>query len=534
MLVNLQDVRQALDSDAVVPCYQPLVELRTGRLAGFEVLARWQHPKLGLILPRNFIAVAEEADLIEKLTQQILRKAFLAARSVPEHLSLAVNVSPIQLHDPKLPDQIQEAAESAQFSLKRLTVEITESALVNNVELALEISRRLKALGCKLALDDFGTGYSSLNHLQALPFDELKVDRSFVASMVDKRESRKIVAAVVGLGHSLGLATVAEGVETEEQAEMLLWLGCELGQGWLYGRPIPADQIPDTVAAAEQMVSSRMPAPSVERGFSSLEAMPALRLAQLHAIYESTPVGLCFLDRNLRYVSVNQRYADLVGVPMETCVGRTVMDIIPDVFPRIQPYIQRALHGESIADEEVSRPSRKPEGGELVTLLSYQPALDEAGELIGISVSVVDITECRRIEELLRESEDHYRLMVDLNPQVPWVLDAEGNVLEVSSRWMEITGLNKEQTRNLGWLNALHPDDVKLAMQVVRDSIRTSLPMDVEYRVWDVRRDGWHWLRARGSPLRGPTGKVISWYGSFEDIDERKQMEENLRRPQKA
>src|SRR5260370_41904802 len=133
----------------------------------------------------------------------------MAGSFLGEVVVLAVNVSPLQLHDPKLPGQIREAAAEAGFPLERLTIEITESALVNNLEGAKKIVGELKAMGCKLALDDFGTGYSSLLHLQALPFDQLKVDASFVKSMTNTRESRKIVAAVVGLGHSPGLSTLA-------------------------------------------------------------------------------------------------------------------------------------------------------------------------------------------------------------------------------------------------------------------------------------------------------------------------------------
>ena len=258
MLVDIDHVRSALENDALVPCFQPIVELHTGRLAAFEVLARWSHPQLGLVLPENFISLADENGLIGLLTQQIMRKAFLSAPLIPEPLLLAVNISPTQLRDTGLPIQISEAALKAGFPLSRLTVEVTETGLVDNFERAQQITRELKALGCRLSLDDFGTGYSSLRHLQALSLDELKVDRSFVSSMTNTRDSRKIVATIVGLGRSIGLRTVAEGVETEEQAEMLLWLGCEFGQGWFYGKPMTADRIPDAVAATPRKLSTRL------------------------------------------------------------------------------------------------------------------------------------------------------------------------------------------------------------------------------------------------------------------------------------
>jgi len=154
MLVDLIDVRQALEHEEVVPCFQPLVELKTGRLAGFEVLARWRHPDFGLILPENFISLAEQNGLIGSLSQQIMTKAFMSAPVLPEPLVLAINFSPLQLCYLSLPLQIREASKDSGFPLQRLMVEITESALVNNLEVARKIAFELKEMGCRLALDD--------------------------------------------------------------------------------------------------------------------------------------------------------------------------------------------------------------------------------------------------------------------------------------------------------------------------------------------------------------------------------------------
>ena len=528
MLVNLSEVQHALESEALVPCFQPIMELRTGRLAGFEVLARWKHPDLGLILPENLISLAEQNGLIGQLTNRILSKSFLAAQALSEPLFLAVNISPIQLHYLSLPRQIRDLAEDHGFPLQRLTVEITESALVNNLDRAQKIAIELREMGCSLALDDFGTGYSSLTHLQALPFSKLKIDRSFVKSMTEKRESRKIVAAVVGLGHSLDMITVAEGVETKEQADILLWLGCELGQGWLYGRPLPAEHIPSMIAASPLTLSTQ----SLASGggslrVSGLEALPAQRSAQLQAIYDGAPVGLCFLDKNLRYVSINQRLADLNGAPVAAHIGRTVREMVPKLFPRVLPFLQRALQGEVIVNLEVLKPSPKPGEPDLTVHSSYQPAFDETHEVIGVSVAIMDVTRSKRTEDMLRETEEDRRCMLELSPQIPWTFDADGNLRDISSRWVQITGMSCEQARNLGWLEALHPEERAPAMEALKQALETGRPIDIVHRVKTVNGN-WKWLRARGSPSYGPSGKIVRWYGGCEDIDDFKKLEEAL------
>ena len=529
MIAALADVRLAIENDELEPYFQPVVELHSGRLTSFEILARWKHPQYGLILPDNFISLAEESGLIRLLTQQILRKAFLSAAELPSPLLLAVNVSPCQLHDPSLPGQIRKVAEEGGFPLERLGIEITESALMDNLGMAQQIARKLKDMGCKLALDDFGTGYSSLLHLQALPFDVLKVDHSFVSSMSTKRGSRKIVAAIIGLGQSLDMRTISEGVETEEQAQMLLRLNCNLGQGWLYGHPLPADQIPDMIKTAYWSPPPGFCMRGNQWVVSNLEAYPAQRLAQLQAIYDGAPVGLCFLDRDLRYVSINQRLADMNGLPMEAYMGKSVQEMIPEIFAEIEPQLRGALKGEAVQDVEFTRPSIMQGEPDVTNQVSYHPALDEAGEVVGISIVVIDITNRKQIEDALRKSEEHLRNMVELNPEIPWVMDSEGNNLDTSSRWTTITGLSKDKTRNLGWLEAVHPEDVEPTLKSLLEALHSGKPVDIEYRVKSIDR-GWRWMRARGSPRVRASGNIVHWYGSLEDISDRKLMEEELRK----
>ena len=530
MLFPEAQIAHGLENGEFYPVFQPLVETRTGGLVGFETLARWRHPLHGLLMPDRFISSVEECGLINALTCEILAAAFELPELADTALTLSVNLSPPQLLDPGLPSRLEEAASRGGFALDRLVLEITESALLEDLARAQTAAHALKAMHCKLSLDDFGTGYSSLRHLHALPFDEIKIDRSFVTSMTEQRESRKIVASVIGMGQSLRLTTVAEGVETQEQANMLLWLGCDRAQGWLYGRPASAAAVADTVASLRG-IRHVSPIPNDDLTMS-LEPLPAQRFALLQAVYDGAPVGLCFLDREMRYLSLNRRLAEMNGVPAASHVGRPVTEVIPDVARLVQPLIQRALRGEAISGVEIQKPPIEGHPGRTL-LLSYQPARDEAGEVLGVSVAIMDITERKRAAAALRESEEHYRHMMQLGPHVPWVLNTRGEVTEASSRWEDFTGQPIAEALGNGWLKMLHPDDAVRTVAAIQTSLATGQPIDIEYR---VRRSGgrWHWMRSRGSPRFGPSGKIVCIYGVVEEVHCHRQTSDELQRTQAA
>jgi len=522
MTFTQNELRLALESEQFVPFFQPVIHLRTRELRGYEMLARWRHPVHGLLAPERFIARAEAEGWIAELTTSLLAQGFRAMRrnDADGERTLAVNISPVQLRDRRLPVQISVAAETAGFPLSRLVVEITESALTEDLETARSVVNELKEAGVQLALDDFGTGYSSLLHLQSLPFDELKVDRSFVSTMTAQRDSRKIVAAVVGLGQSIGLTTVAEGVETAEQAEMLLWLGCEMGQGWLFGKPVPAEELATllTVHADQSPLARSMELPG-RLSLGRLDSHLAQSQAQLQAIYDGAPVGLAFLDCEQRYVHLNRRLATMNGRSMEEHLGHTVAEVIPGHYRIVQPFIERSLRGEAISGVEITKPSNGS-GPPQTLLLSYEPAFDEANEVVGVSVAIVDVTAAKETEAALRETEEHFRHMMELIPQIPWVIDAEGHALDVSQRWLTLTGTTGEDWRGFGWLKAVHPEDVEATIAGMQSSFRTGKPIDLQYRVRSSEAAPWQRLRARGAPRRAQDGSIQCWYGVLELVDD--------------
>jgi diguanylate cyclase (GGDEF)-like protein len=246
------ELRMAIASGGLVPYFQPIVEMHSGKVRGFEILCRWVHPTRGLLLPCEFIPLAESSGLITELTIALLRTACRKARELPEDLRYSVNIAPQQLLDASLPQHILSALNETGLPAEQLTVELTENALVSDLTAAKHAIASLKELGINVALDDFGTGYSSLSYLSELPIDIIKIDRSFILSMREREGSAKIVTAILGLGKNLNLTTIAEGVESKREAEFLKKNGCTLAQGYFYCRPMPAQAI-------EAVVESGLP-----------------------------------------------------------------------------------------------------------------------------------------------------------------------------------------------------------------------------------------------------------------------------------
>ncbi len=238
------DLRKALAAGEFELYYQPLVNLPTNKISGFEALIRWHHPEKGMILPETFIPLAEEIGLIVPLGEWIIRDACATAAQWCGDLKVAVNISPAQFREPGLAQVVMNALASTGLPAGRLELEITESARLMDNDATLSLLHQLRALGVRIATDDFGTGYSSLSHLQSFPFDKIKIDRSFVRNIARSASSLNIVRAVAALARGLGIASTAEGVEDKEQLATITSEGCTEMQGYLLSRPLPAHDIP--------------------------------------------------------------------------------------------------------------------------------------------------------------------------------------------------------------------------------------------------------------------------------------------------
>ncbi|MCW5700975.1 MAG: EAL domain-containing protein [Bradyrhizobium sp.] len=251
-----QDLRHALTHGGFEVHYQPLVDLGSDRVTGCEALVRWHHPERGMISPADFIPVAEDTGLIVELGDWVLRTACAEAASWPEHVRLSVNVSPVQLRETTLALRIASALAFSGLPANRLEIEITEAVLIGDDATALTILHELKAIGVRIALDDFGTGYSSLSYLKRFPFDKIKIDRCFVADIAEVDGSSVIVQAVVNIAASWNMTTVAEGVETTEQKDLLRALGCHQMQGYLFSAARPSAELRKLLAPSQGDVAA--------------------------------------------------------------------------------------------------------------------------------------------------------------------------------------------------------------------------------------------------------------------------------------
>lgn len=230
-------IRRGIAAGEFSPYYQQQIDLETGELVGFEMLARWHSPQLGSVSPEIFIPIAEEIGVIAELSELLIRRALEDAKEWDESLSLAVNISPIQLRDPWFAQKLLRMLVESGFPPHRLDIEITESCLHENIGIVRSVITSLKNQGVHISLDDFGTGYSSLAQLRSLPFDQLKIDRSFVRELAEEGCDPKLIQAIVSLGKGLDLPITAEGIESSNVLQSLQSMGKMKGQGFLYGRP---------------------------------------------------------------------------------------------------------------------------------------------------------------------------------------------------------------------------------------------------------------------------------------------------------
>lgn len=490
---------EAMCAGHIWPAFQPIVDMQHEKIIGFEILARWTDPEFGEIGPATFIPLLERHHLIDVLSKALVRSACSAAVDWPGNLYLAFNISPDQLLAGDLPDWIEAVAADIGYPLHRLQIEITEGSLSSESEQAYTTLRRLDALGIKVSIDDFGTGYSSLARLEAFPFRTLKIDARFVRGIDQDQAKRRIAAAVIGLGQSLGMTIVAEGVETKAEETILRRLGCTIGQGWLYGRGVRARD-------ADAM-RSRFHSPL--RSTTCLDASPFQQLHQLQTLYEQAPVGLCFLDMQLRHVRTNECFAAMHGLSPKELEGRTIDEIMEGaLLDRIKALLSETP-GRALPPQDYTR------NGHDFRVFA-QRVVDVGGDVIGISIVSVDITQQNLLLKHLTLSEQHYRQLIEFSPNIAWSADAQG-IVDYMSPSIDDPPDDTLQHRIERWYATMHPVDRLRVRAEWLHWIPSGKPFRTSFRIrW---HDGlYRWVESRAHPKVGPDGSVDRWCGMICDL----------------
>lgn len=492
-------LEKALERGDVWPAFQPIVDISSGALAGFEILARWSDPEAGEISPVKFVPLLEKHRLIDALLRALMRAACIAATKWQGRFFLAFNVTPDQLLGDNLPIWLSAVASQTGFPLSRIQLEITESSLISDSNAAYRTLNRLNEIGIAISLDDFGTGYSSLARLEAFPFRKLKIDAQFVRGLEYDNRKRRIVSAVVGLGQSLDITVVAEGIETEAEAAILRSLGCPLGQGWLYGKGVPA--------AEAQKVYERLP--EMAAPGSVIDTSPFQRLHQLETLYDQAPVGLCFLDLHFRHVRANDIFAAMHGLTGRELEGKTIYDVMQgDTLKRVEAVLSKALGPVPLPPQDYFMGKREYR-------VFGQKVSDISGDNLGFSVVAVDVTEQNRVLRTLQQSEEHFRHAVELNPDIAWAATSEGEVYYISPTFEDLpTETMKDRIDR--WMEKMHPEDRARVRAMWLQWIPSGKPWEVQFRIaWP---DGtYRPVLSRARAHIADDGTVLRWYGVISD-----------------
>jgi PAS domain S-box-containing protein len=497
---SIDDLFAAVEGSRFVPAFQPFIDLETQKTIGFEVLARWDHPAHGVITPDAFISTAESVGAINAITFQVLEKACRELSCAPRNLTLALNLSPVQFRNDEIVSLIGGVVSNAGLLPFQIEIELTENALLDDIETAHQVAKRFRDEGYLLSLDDFGTGFSSLTRLHSLPFNTLKIDKQFVGSMGQNPASRRIVSSVIDLGQSLGMRVVAEGIETPHQLALLKRMGCNVGQGYHLGRPT-LGKLPREL---------RYPFGGRAKGASG--ASRYQRKFHSEAIYENSPCALALLDGDGRILRMNEQFAHLMSLVEEQSIGSHFAEHFDRKnavrITRILAYMAR---GREIRQQEV----RDRRSGKNF-LVNCTRVNDDDGVFIGFSLALTDISRLRQVEAVLKADEGYARLLAtEERLHIIWAANSAGTIDYLGPTLSATESVGMED-RIKDWYGRMHPDDHIRVRKKWLEWLPSKLPFETNFRVRDVSGH-WRQVRSAAKPSFDSAGQVESWIGLITD-----------------
>ncbi|MFL8936272.1 EAL domain-containing protein [Rossellomorea oryzaecorticis] len=519
------ELHKAIERSELVLHYQPKLSLKTGMIIGFEALMRWKHKEWGMVSPGTFIPIAEDSGLIIPMGEWALYEA--CRQNMEWHKKglktiVSVNLSPRQFSQTDLVKIVENALKETGLPAKYLELEITES-MTADLNRAIETLQKLKTLGVKISIDDFGTGFSSLNYLKRFPVDTLKIDQSFVRELHNHPNDETIVKTIISMAHHLNLNVVAEGIETQEQLVFLQQHLCDEGQGFLFCRPLPPEELQGMVGEVQQIVlrsgisqelNERMWAEELVRE-ARRELHETIRLQQ----------GL-----TLKYKKIGDRYVHTFcegellyrfGMIPEQIVGKDLFEILDEKeASRKNVHYERAWKGE----ENVSY-----EG--IINHVHYVAklrAVKRGGVVEEVICSCIDMTEQKKVEEALRESEQKYRLIAENMSDLISIIDVKGNLLYASPSHETVLGYRgHKMPGGLNVFDYFHPEDQPFVVENLKYILEHKKPIQIEFRYGHAKGE-WMLLETSVTPILGQDGEVEQIVAVGRDITEKKRAEKLL------
>ena len=521
------DLYKAIEMEELMLHYQPQFHLSTGEYIGNEALIRWNHPTRGLVSPFDFIPIAEETGLIIPVGEWVLKtacaqnKAWQLAGFAP--IEVSVNLSSRQFAQTNLVEVVERILSETKLDAKYLNLEITES-MTMDVDRTISILQALKKLGVKISIDDFGTGYSSLSYLKEFPIDCLKIDQSFIRDCHLDQSNATIVKTIISMAHHLNIQVIAEGVETKAHLDFLQQNLCDAVQGYLLSRPIPAESIELQFFDLQKIIRRFGLTSEISHRLwlqRELE-MTKHELQETFRQQDGMTLKYKLKDGKFIHTMCDGKLIHRLGLSPDKVVGKELSEILSlEKALRKEAFYQRAWQGE----ENVSYEGH--ENG-IVYLATLRPIFRK-GKVVEVIASCVDITERKRVEEALRQSEMNYRLIAENTSDIITVVDKNGTVLYTSPSCEVVSGYPVDQLNGLSGFLYVYPDDLPLIENTFSEIKLTKASNLVQYRI--IHKDeSLISLEAKITPVLGDDGDIEHFIAVLRDISEQKESEVPLRK----
>ncbi|MDQ6600647.1 EAL domain-containing protein [Bacillus salipaludis] len=517
-------LHKAIQQEELLLHYQPKISLKTGKIVGVEALIRWNHPELGMVAPNTFIPVAEETGLIIPIGEWALYTACKQNKEWQQKgfvTTVSVNLSAKQFTQSNLEETVAKILLQTKLEPNYLELEITES-MTANIERTINTLHKLKKLGVHISIDDFGTGFSSLNYLQKFPVNTLKIDQSFVRSLQNNPNDETIVKTIISMAHNLNLSVVAEGIETKEQLIFLQQHLCDEGQGFLFTKPLSAQELEGSLIEIEKVVKDSGISQDInERKWSEelvrqakKELNETIRLQQ-GMIFKFKKINGHFIhtlcDGELLY---------RLGLMPNLVVGKQLIEFFPEeIAKEKEPYYERAWNGEERVTYETEVNG--------VSYLAVLSPIKRGGEVMEVIASCIDITDRKNTERALLESEKNYRLIAENMSDLLILFDLNGNGIYASPSHATVLGYSPEFFEDNNTLHLIHPEDSLMIQRQFDEVIKTQSISKAEARLLHANGE-WRLFELTGTPVMVENGVVEHIMVVGKDITEKRKAEELL------